>query len=640
MTVPAPEIAPVEAAERPRALLHWLSLVYLVFVALFSVWACYASFADRLTIPIVDDWRVLDEFHSKPLLDWLFAEQNGHRLVFTFGLFALDYGFFGGRQDLLVVASFVTAGLAIGVLYLGYRGEKGLHTPLARAAFGFAWFATFWAGASYNFLWGVCQGNLMVALWLFASLVCIVGYVHAGPPRAGRPHPLALAGLAAFFSTFSLGHGVGTWVALIAVAIAARLPGRTVGLLTLGFVMTLAVYSIGLGATGKFSFAASTAVLLRPVDTLTYVTAFLGSAPGRTAQGLGLSGPDALNGVSSALGGVGLLAFALYAAWLWRRPARAGPRELLAFGIMTFAVAAAAVVTVGRLPRASSADAVAMRFVNWSAMFWLGGVLAIPTLLRGARGSLAMLLVAAASLSMLPALERNREELLQSRARASEAALAVLLGIREPSLPRRMGVYIGLPLVTRDADLVERDSPAARLARFQRVVERLRRERRSFLAEPRAQLPGTALLDHFAVVPGERCSGHMAAPVLLPEAEPPAARVGGRLLDQRAERAPVEIVIADAAGVIRGLGIGRRAAGGAQDAADIPWSGYVAEFVPSERYTAYALLADGHGACPLGRRRAAARGTHEVIGSTLRGVVHLPAHVGPRADPLVVPGAS
>jgi hypothetical protein len=587
-----------EAGERPPDSVHWPSLAYFASIAVFSVWACYVSFADRLTIPILDDWRVLDEFHAKSLVQWLFAEQNGHRLVFTFGLFALDYAFFDGRQDLLVVASFATASLAVGALYLAYRTERGLDTPAAKAAFGFAWFATFWAGGSYNFLWGLCQGNLMVALWLFVSLACLVRYVHPLEAPARRARLLVFAALAAFFATFSLGEGAATWVALIVVAIAARLPGRTVAVLVLGFTLTLAVYSIGLGATGKFSFATSAAVVLRPFDAIGYAGAFLGSAPARTAEGLGLVGPVALRGASSVLGVVGLLAFASYAAWLWRKPSRAGPRELTALGIMAFAVAAAALVTLGRLPRAPMEDAIAVRFLNWSAMFWMGAVLAIPSFVRGAGGSVIVVLLAVTSICMLPAVEQSRESVLMWQRGGSNASLGLMLGVRDPSFAKRMGVYVGLPLVTSAPDLVDQVSPGARLDRFHRVVERLRRERRSFFADPRADLPGADLLDHFTIVPPGRCRGGMAAPAPIMGSTPPAARVRGRVLERPESRAPLEVVIADAAGVIRGLGIGR-ASDGAQRALGIRWSGYLAAFDPSEQYTGYAVLGDGRSACRL-----------------------------------------
>ena len=104
--------------------------------------------------------------------------------------------------------------------------------------------------------------------------------------------------------------------------------------------------------------------------------------------------------------------------------------------------------------------------------------------------------------------------------------------------------------------------------------------------------------DRFAIVSPGRCRGGMAAPAPIMGSAPPAARVRGRLLERPGNRARLEVVIADASGVIRGLGIGR-ASDGAQGAPGIRWSGYLAAFDPSEQYTAYAVLGDGHSACRL-----------------------------------------
>ncbi len=603
MTTPVSTDASTEGERRRRRLLGWLSLGYLLFVGIFSAWACYASFVDRISVPIIDDWRILHDFYSMSFVEWLFSNQNGHRTTFTFGLFALDYAFFDGRQDLLVVATLVTAWLAVGILYLGYRGDRGLETPIARMAFGFACFATFWAGSGYNFLWGVCQGNLMVALWLFLSLTCLVGYVHPPQTWTGRGHLPVCAGIAALCASFSLGEGLGAWPALIAVAIVARLPLRVVALLGLGFVLTVAAYSLGLETTGKFSFSASAAALLRPIDLLEFVATFLGAALGRTGQGLGLVGPEALQETSCAFGAIGLVAFAIQAVLLLRRPSRVGPRELLALGILTFGVAAAMVVALGRVPRAPMSSAVAERFVNWSAMFWMGGVLAIPPLVRGTAGIVAATLIAVASVCMLPAVAQTRAGLMDFEVGASKASLGVLLGIRDRSLAAGMGVFVGLPLVTTDPELVRRNSRRAREQRFHRVSDRLKRDRRSFFAHPRADLPGATFAHRFSVVSPDRCQGAMGRPTPLSDAAAPAARVGGWARDGE-NRVPSLVVITDEAGIIRGLGTPAPLPAAAKGGSDrFPWSGYLAEFDASGHYSAYALLPDGRSACPLGGRR-------------------------------------
>jgi hypothetical protein len=225
-------------------------------------------------------------------------------------------------------------------------------------------------------------------------------------------------------------------------------------------------------------------------------------------------------------------------------------------------------------------------------------VLAIPSFVRGAGASVVVVLLAVTSICMLPSIEQSRESALMWQRGGSNASLGLMLGIRDPSFAKRMGVYVGLPLVTSAPDLVDQVSPGARLDRFERVVERLRRERRSFFADPRADLPGADLVDHFTIVPPGRCRGEMAAPAPIMGSTPPAARVRGRVLDRPASRAPLEVVIADAAGVIRGLGIGR-VSDGAKGAHGTRWSGYLAAFDPTVQYAAYAVLADGHRVCRL-----------------------------------------
>ena len=264
--------------------------------------------------------------------------------------------------------------------------------------------------------------------------------------------------------------GIAVWPALIAVAMTARCSRRIVFLFIAGFAFTVGVYSFRVGATGTFSLEASAAALLRPLAVMEYAATFLGSALGRTLQGLGLVGTDGLGVASCALGAIGLAAAAIYGIALLRRPSKPMPRELLALGILTFAVAAALVVTAARLPRAPAQDAFSERFVNWSAMFWTGSVLALATVERIRRTALSVWLIVALSVAMLPAMAPARESLLRQAAAASEASLGVMLGIRDAGLPGSMGVYVGLPLLTDDPELVDRASRRGRNDRFHRAI--------------------------------------------------------------------------------------------------------------------------------------------------------------------------
>jgi hypothetical protein len=259
-------------------------------------------------------------------------------------------------------------------------------------------------------------------------------------------------------------------------------------LLAAGFAVTLVVYSWGLEAGGEFSIGGSAALLLQPLDLLEYVAVLLGSAFARVAEGLGLVELRSVEAASFALGAIGLFGSAIFALWLMRPRSRAGPQALLALGVMAFAVAAAAAVALARLDFDIIGDPLAPRFVSWSAIFWMGVVLAVASVARGALGSAAALSIALLSLCMLPALETTREIVTKRTADAAEASLGLVLGIHDRWLATRMRI------------LGDHD-------RFQRVVGRLRQDRRSFFAEPWADLPGAPLADRLAVVLSERCQG-------------------------------------------------------------------------------------------------------------------------------------
>jgi hypothetical protein len=117
----------------------------------------------------------------------------------------------------------------------------------------------------------------------------------------------------------------------------------------------------------------------------------------------------------------------------------------------------------------------------------------------------------------------------------------------------------------------------------------MRKDERNVFADPRRQLPGARLGDHFDVVSAARCEGALARLEPLPT-RPASARFSGRAWDRAADRPPAFVVAADEHGVIRGLAnLGR---GGAR--------GFRGTLLrPSQRHALYAVLADGRSACPF-----------------------------------------
>jgi hypothetical protein len=256
---------------------------------------------------------------------------------------------------------------------------------------------------------------------------------------------------------------------------------------------------------------------------------------------------------------------------------------------MAFAVAAAAVVALARMGT-GLADPLNPRFVNWSATFWMGAVLAGASVARGTLGSALAVLVMVLSLSMLPAISDIRKTPMKWRNAATEASLGLLLGIPDLRIANRMYVL-------------------GKYERFHRALEGLKRDRRSFFAHPWAELPGAQLVERMVVVPSVRCRGDMR--VTSPYGAPAArvARLKGVVEEASGKPAPSLVVVTDGAGIIRGLARVRDGSGRAlpdfSGSAPGPfeWSGYLTDFNPSERYVAYAVLSDGRSACQLSASR-------------------------------------
>ena len=132
-----------------------ISKLYCGMVALFALYVMWLAIDAHYTFPHHDDWRILDNFFSTPLLEFLAKSQNGHRVPFTLFLLHLDYTHFGGHMNLLVLGSVVCTGIGVMVLVTTYWIADRAHTPLARAGYGFACFLFCWAASRHDLVWGM-----------------------------------------------------------------------------------------------------------------------------------------------------------------------------------------------------------------------------------------------------------------------------------------------------------------------------------------------------------------------------------------------------------------------------------------------------------------------------------------------------
>ncbi|MCZ6784294.1 MAG: hypothetical protein O7G30_13385, partial [Proteobacteria bacterium] len=370
---------------RQETVLRFSSGLYLTGVAAFLVVASSVAIRDHLTIPIFDDWRILDSYFSTPLLDWLVAPQNGHHVPLTLLLFALDYEWFGGRMHLLTVASVFCAWVTSVVLFLGLWISRGVGDPLSRALFGFVCFAFFWAAGSYDLLWGMNQGSVLARLLLFLALSCAMALRRrlSEADGAGLWLPAAAVSVG-LLATFSHGMGFAVWISLVAVSLAGRLPWRVTFVFVAAGAVSLAIYLLGI--EGGPEIASAGDALLRPVDLLEFTVAFIGAPVAVTLTGLGALAPESVYFASRWFGGVGLAAGA---GLLLARRCRVGPWLEFSLGPMTFAVAGAAMVALVRLPNFPPEQSVDLRFLGWSSLYWIGVIVAVGTLIRGARARAA-----------------------------------------------------------------------------------------------------------------------------------------------------------------------------------------------------------------------------------------------------------
>lgn len=565
-------------------LLRRSSTAYVLLSLVFAAHCTYVAWRVHFTVPHVDDWRILDDMLSHPLLSWIFTDQNGHRMPVTLFLLAVDYEFFLGKMHLLVATSLLCAWLGVLALRAGLRAGADLDASIVRALLGFGVFSLFWAGGSFDFSWGTNQGSQLGIASLLASLSSLAIYQgrRTDGARRGGASLLGAAAAGAFATTFSHGIGAASWAALDAAAVVARLPLKAIAALVLCTAASVALYGSGLGGVPLgFSVYVQRVMSL---ELYRFWAAFLGSPLAHAAGGLGLIDASGYFDAGMRAGTAVVAVFAVYLLRLLTRRHRPAPVEVLAAGLMTFPIAGGFLVAVNRVPFPSTA--VSERFLGWTVVFWIGAACALAGLLRKQRwtGWIALALLVVLSSAMIPSLRRARlEQALTSYRLAAEGAMHVS-SVRWDELAGTLTT----------PDLVYR------------VVQSLRRDRRAFFADAWADLPGTRLSDHFTPRADGRCDASLDETQPLAARDGPAVMLSGRVWDRARDEPPWFIVVGDAAGIVRGVGVvatGADPNGIEKDGAWVPaahWTAFVNESDAARPYTISAVLNGGREICPVG----------------------------------------
>jgi hypothetical protein len=522
----------------------------------------------------------------------MFADQVGHRVPMTLLLLYLDYTYFAGHMHLLVVASLACAWIASGVFYVAFRAESAAPSPVDRAAYAFCVFAVFWAGSGFDFVWGANQGSQQTVALLAISFTALAVYQNrrrANPTAGGAALP-ALAVVAAFLATFSHGMGAATWAGLGFASIVARVRLRVFAAFLVAGVGSIVLYGWGLKHVPYGSFWVYLKFLRKTTLAIgKFWLAFIGNPVAQSAGGFGDLARAQYFTIGMIGGAIGIAVFVPYALYLWRRRVRPGAIETLCVALMAFSIGGGLLVAVNRFM--FPANAVSDRFLSWTALFWIGAVVALVRLARERAwgGWLALAVFGTLALATVPALQRAHSVQDRVRQKLAREAAMHLSGVRWDPLAR-MGIN-------------PKSEPVYR------VAQRLRRERRGFFADGRGELPGTRLAERFGVEPAQRCGGKVERVEQVPARDGPAAMVSGTVSHRDGERFPSFLLITDAAGIIRGVGEimpGKASAAGAEAV----WVGFVGDFDPAQRYTAHGVLAGGRAACsvasfsgPIGKGR-------------------------------------
>ncbi|HET7844181.1 MAG TPA: hypothetical protein VFL14_08525, partial [Xanthomonadales bacterium] len=320
----------------------------------------------------------------------------------------------GADQSATTAVAFVLALASIAVLLRGTFEDDRLGSVQRAAIACFVALALFWLGNGRMLVQTSEMLNVQFAL--LALLLGAGALVRAQHGRAAAWSAAAAA--CATAATFTFGPGIAAFPALLAVAVAIRVPWRGVASFALALPLVLWLYLFAMpgdeGVRGN--------LVVDPLVNLRQAMQWLG-APQFTAW-LGLDDPvadptlrgaivyqwggnallDSARAISAHLpaqggwlssstivGAIGLFAAAAIALRTWWRRRDAMRLEAMALALALFGAGVAFVIALGRhdLFAKYPGQIFADRYLPWSCLFWLGLAIAAVRALPQRWGALA-----------------------------------------------------------------------------------------------------------------------------------------------------------------------------------------------------------------------------------------------------------
>jgi len=568
------------------AIARWLAIAYAASAIGFALYVAWVAIQSHYAVPYFDDWRILDDLYSSSLLNWIFEDQNGHRVPVTLALFYLDYAYFDGQMNLLTLASLVCTGLTIAIFVRTLRTERATHDPVAILWIAFACFLLCWAASRHDLAWGMNQGTLMASLWCTVCVTCISIVLHQ-KNRGETPGslPLMAAAVAAIFATFSQGIGFSCWAGLLALAVVIRLPIRITAAYAVGTAITLVVYMSGVEIPMYDSPKMYSDLVFRlPGKLLEFTVALVGASASALIPPAWV---DDVRNVALAAGAMGIAAFSVFTIFTSLRRPRLSSFDLFAIGLPTTAIIGGLMVSLNR--HFWPDHAIDLRFSTWSTLFWIGIAFMVPAVNARATQKSPRLAITGTLLVfpisvLLVANLQNAHTAQQARsAQLHYLNTLHLLGIQWDE-------WSGTTLVKKP-ELVYR------------VADRLRKDSSSFFTEARASYPGSSIAKDFKIIHSKHCEGEMTSTNRAQARDGSILHLTGWAKSLNPEREIDQILITGHRGTIEGLASfvhrDTKLARSKVPRQNDPWAGFLKHPKGDPPYRAFALFDDGESVCKL-----------------------------------------
>jgi hypothetical protein len=532
---------------------------------------------------MLDGWSEIDFAANEGsgfVLDWLWRQQNQHRLVLPKLLLLADLRWFHATQVFLLVCIFTIQLLHLALLCWSLRALGGWKGALWRTGAGLAAFCLFCPSQWENFTWGFQTCFVLPCLFATLSFIGLAQYWKSG--YEATPHRpwmyLAVSILAAVGASYSLSNGNLVWPLLVIAAVVLRLPLKA----TVSYVIAGAA-STALYLNNYTVYPGTTSALHAPLEVLKYMAVYFGSswlpAGIRAAEVIGLIG------LTIAV----LLLLMLPSLIRERRPLMV---QLIL--MVMFCLGTALITALGRLSFGLQ-QAFSWRYQSVALLFW---------------GCLGLI-----GLGHLVAERKSAENSLLALQGAVLVivTVAAFLAPRPISIARLLGFQVNaaaMALVTDVPDLEQIHWDDAHPEYVRSLVPYMRSNQLAVFHGRLPSLLGKSLQSAFTIAASDECRGEVRAVHFIPHAIPRAVQITGWAWDNKGQEAPSTIVTATN-GVINGVGVvGGWEAAIRQAHPEINTNyagflGYVTNVEPTDEIRVYAITTnDSRKACYLSSVRA------------------------------------